>query len=369
MIPVAILYIGTFSAANAAGTYLGNARQTGTIQPILMADSTQTTSSVTENGVTTTTRSVTTSINPICSDALASVLNARRYELDKMIGDGMMSHAINADTAVRLQSELNQVTSDWVAAKSAPQTMTMNQAVAIARELDVLNSNVAAALGVNPLSRLTVSQTTDGSTQIVIDQFGKVIGLNSASPDIYIGTLNARRLQLENTISIGLAAGSISQDQANDMRADLERVARAQSESSPTKFSYVNALPLAVSLDSVGNQLKTVVRTVNFDPLINGNRFVVSGGAVIMLDDVMVRRAGLESRIAHEFEMGRISADQAGALRDQLSRVADLESQMRTKGGLTFEDGRILYARFDRVGTRLDGYVADSRRSPISSGY
>jgi hypothetical protein len=371
MIPAAILCIGSISAANAADTLMGNAPHFTTSQHTLVADSTErSTTSVTENGVTTTTRSVTTSsINPISSDALVSVLNARRYELDKMIGDGMMRHAISADTAVGLQSELNRVTADWMSARSTGQPMTMNQAVTIARELDALSSNVAAALGINPLTRLTVGDTTDGTTRIVIDQFGKVIGLNSASPDIYIGTLDARRLQLENTISIGLALGTLTQDQASDLRADLARVARAQSESRTTTFNYVNALPLAMSLDDVGNQLKTVVQTVSFDPLINGNRFVVSGGAVIMLDDVMVRRAGLERRISREFATGRISAVQANILRNQLSRIADLESQMRIKGGLTFKDGRILYEQFDKVGSGLDGYIAEGKRNPISSDY
>ena len=88
-----------------------------------------------------------------------------------------------------------------------------------------------------------------------------------------------------------------------------------------------------------------------------------------MLDDVMVRRAGLESRIAHERATGRITLAQANTLRDQLARVAVLESQMRGNGGLTFKDGRTLYGEFDKVGSRLDGYIAEGKRSPISSDY
>lgn len=355
IIPAAILCVTSVSVVHAASN---------ATQPTLIAQSTErSTSSVTENGVTTTTRTVTTSINPISSDALVSVLNARRYDLDKLIGDGLVSHAISADTAVGLQSELNQVTADWVSARSTGQAMTMHQAVAIARELDALSNHVAVALGIAPLSRLTASSSPEGTAQIAFDQFGHVIGLNSASPDIYFGTLNARRLQLENTISIGLAEGTLTQEQAADLRADLERVARAESENRSTTFTYVNALPLALSLDEVGDQLKTETHTITFDPLISGNRFVVSGGAVIMLDDVMVRRAGLESRIARGLARGRISAEQASSLRDQLSGVADRESQMRSSGGLTFRDSRTLYEQYDKVGLRLDSFIAESRRN------
>lgn len=371
MIPAALLCIGSLSAAKASDAFVGKAGQLGTALTTLIADSTeQRTTSVSENGVTTTTRSVTTSsINPISSDALISVLNARRYELDKLIGDGMLHNAISADTAATLQAELNRVTADWMAARSTGQPLTMNQAVTIASELDALNSHVSASLAIAPLSRLTVGDTTNGTTQIVIDQFGKVIGLNSASPDIYIGTLDARRLQLENTISIGLASGTLTQDQASGLRADLERVARAQSENRNTTFTYVNALPLALSLDDVGNQLKTVVQTSTFEPLINGNRFVVSGGAVIMLDDIMVRRAGVQRRIEHQLAIGRISNEQANILREQLSRVADLESQMRNSGGITFKDGRTLYDEFDKIDSRMDHFIAEDRRHPLSSSY
>jgi hypothetical protein len=368
MIPIAIASIASLSPVSASESILLSPNRFVTSPHSLIADTTERhTRTVTENGVTTTTRSVTTStITPVSSDALVSVLNARRYDLDKMIGDGMVRHTISADTGVSLQSELNQVTADWIAARSTGQPMTMNQAVTIARQLDTLSGHVVTALGITPLSRLTVGDTPDNS-RIVIDQFGNVIGLQSASPDIYIGTLEARRLQLENTIALGLASATLTQVQADELRAELDRVSRAQSENRGTGFTYVNALPLAMSLDYVGNQLRTVVHSYTFDPLINGNRFVVSGGAVIMLDDVMVRRAELESKISQKLASRSITLVQANSLRDQLGSSAGLESQMRSKGGLTFKDSRILYEQFDKVGTRLDGYIADGPRTTSTS--
>ena len=371
-LPIVAICLGSASAASASDWLSENAQaKTPLTQNTNIADATQRTRrSITRDGVTTTTETLTTtSANQVSSDALVSVLNARRYELDKLIGDGMMRNELSASTAASLQEDLNHVTADWMAAQSTGRQMSMDQAVNLARELDSLNINVSKALRTTPLSPLTDGSTDTDNTRIVVDQFGNVIGLNSASPDIYIGTLDARRLQLENTISIGLASGSLSQSRASILRSELDRIAREQTVAKPARFTYVNALPLAMSLDYVGNQLKDDIRTITFSPLISGNRFVVSGGAVIMLDDVMVRRAELESRISHELAMRKISETQASSLREQLNKAGRLESEMRSKGGLTFKDSRILYEQFDKVGSGLDSYVAKDDRGPLGSRF
>ncbi len=343
------------SAGNAR-MFVTTPRRGGTVT------STRTVSDI--NGVRSTT-TVTSNTSPITSGALFSILDNRRYALDRMIGDAKLRNTIDARTAMQLQAKADHVR---LLMLDRGHVLTQDQALTIARELDTLDSDVSVALKVSTMTPLTIVDTTSGTARIVSDQFGNVIALSDAGPDIYIKTLEGRRLELESTIAAGQASGTISAAQAQNLRAELDRVARTQTESGVTDFTYVNALPLAMSLDYVGNQLITYSPTITYVPLINGSRFAIIGGRVIMLDDVMVRRADLESKISRSLATNKISTSQANSLRAEMGRIAIIEKQMRLKGSFSFRESRELYNRFDRVGSRLDSYYAN-KSTPISSKF
>lgn len=316
-----------------------------------------------ESGVRSTRTVTSSSSGPITSGALFSILDNRRYELDKMIGDAKLHNALDSAKAMQLQAQADHVR---LLMLDRGKVLTSDQALVIARELDTLDSDVALALKVSAMTPLTIVDTSNGTTRIMSDQFGNVIALSEAGPDIYIKTLEGRRVELENAIAAGQASGSINADRSRALRAELDRVAKLQANEQVTDFTYVNALPLAMSLDYVGNELTTVVPTITYVPLISGGRFAIIGGRVIMLDDVMVRRADLESKIARLRANGKISESQANNLRVELSRIAVIEKQLRAKGSFTFRESRELYNRFDRVGSRLDSYQAGREVSPMS---
>jgi hypothetical protein len=292
----------------------------------------------------------------ISNSGLYSVLDNRRYELDRRIGDAMLRQAIDAQKAAQLQASLDQVRNELMLVPGGS-SLTDVQALKIAGELDTLDGSVATSLKIAALSPLTVVDTGSGAARIVADQFGNVIGVREAGPDIYIKTIDTRRLDLEKMLVSGLTSGAITADRAAELRAELDYVARTQSQGAGD-FTYINALPLAVSLDYVGNELRAIVPTITYVPLIDGTRFIIIGERVIMLDDIMVRRAELESKIARKLIHGKITASQASNLRAELGSIAVVEQQMRAKGSLTFRDSRELYNRFDKVGSRLDGYHA-----------
>ncbi len=316
------------------------------------------------NGVRSTT-TVTSTDGPVTSGALFSILDNRRYELDKMIGDARLHSAIDVQTATALQAKADHVR---LLMLDRRHVLTQDQALNIARELDSLDSDVAVALKISTMTPLTVVDTASGTARIVSDQFGNVIALSGAGPDVYIKTLEGRRVELENTIAAGQASGSITATQAQSLRAELDRVAKAQLGSS-SDFTYINALPLAMSLDYVGNQLISFAPTLTYVPLINGSRFAIIGGRVLMLDDVMVRRADLESKISRFLATGNISERQATILRGELGKIAIIEKQMRGNGSFSFRESRELYNRFDRVGSRLDSYYASRKSTPISTRF
>lgn len=184
------------------------------------------------------------------------------------------------------------------------------------------------------------------------------------TPQVFIGTLDARRVQLENAIAKGLADGTISAMQARRLRMELDDVSRAEAagKNSATSFTYQSALPMAMILDHVGNVIHESVPTFAFSPFVSGTRFVISNGQIVKLDDIMVRRAELESRISRELAEGTLNSNQAYVLRNDLARIGGIERDMRRRGEISLGDSRDLYKQFDRVGSRLDGYSKSKRR-------
>lgn len=201
------------------------------------------------------------------------------------------------------------------------------------------------------------STTVDGVTTTTETTTTKVVPGVEVTTDVFATTLEGRRLQLENAIAAGQAAGTISSTQAKLWRVELDAIARAQSEGR-TSLTYTTALPLAMSLDYLGNAVTVAAPTLAYVPLISGQRFIVAGGRVIMLDDMMVRRAELESKISRELALGHISSSQAGELRRQMTQIAIVERDLRSKDNndLTPKDGSTLYKMFDKVGSKLDDW-------------
>lgn len=201
------------------------------------------------------------------------------------------------------------------------------------------------------------STTVDGVTTTTETTTTKVVPGVEVTTDVFVTTLEGRRLQLENAIAAGLAAGTITNAQAKMWRAELDGIARAQAEGR-SSLTYTTALPLAMSLDYLGNAVAVVTPTLAYVPLISGQRFIVAGGRVIMLDDMMVRRAELESKISRELALGHISGSQAGELRREMTQIAVVERDLRTKDNndLTPKDGSTLYKMFDKVGSKLDDW-------------
>lgn len=243
------------------------------------------TRTVSDGNVTRSTTTITSSNAPVTSAALYSILDNRRYELDRKIGEAIANGTLTEAAASPMQGQSDHVR---ILMLDRGHVLTQDQGLKIATELDALDSAFANTLKVSVMTPLTLVDATSGTTRIVSDQFGNVISVSDVGPDIYIKTLEGRRVELENTIAAGQASGSISAAQGRNLRAELDRVAKLQAEEQAGDFSYVSALPLAMSLDYVGSQLITVAPTITYVPLINGSRFAIIGGRVIMLDDVMV---------------------------------------------------------------------------------
>ncbi len=105
-----------------------------------------------------------------------------------------------------------------------------------------------------------------------------------------------------------------------------------------------------------------VTREVLVNPatvIINGRPLAYSVGN----PSVDARRHELELRIAQDVVDGKISLNQQATLRNDIDDLVALEANLMQAGCLTNEQARVLFVRYDRIGSRLDEIVAYNRRS------
>lgn len=198
--------------------------------------------------------------------------------------------------------------------------------------------------------------TTSTSTAPATIQ-GTVV--TTVEPKTLLLTIDGRRVALERAIDAELLNGHINAALAQDLKAELVRVKTLQAlEGRP--MTYLNLVPLAADLDVVVTRLKAVSPTLVFEPLVGSKKIIISNTLFVPLDDLLVRRIELEEKIVVSLANGKITGDQANLLRSQLDVIARQEAGMLSDGNVDHVESRTLYKEFDRVGSKLDSYIASS---------
>jgi hypothetical protein len=213
------------------------------------------------------------------------------------------------------------------------------------------SSATAAALLFISVGFANADSTTTTTTTTTVAP-GSTVYLRTASPVVLVKTIEGRRADLARQIDDACARGTISEKQAEAMKRELKRIAR---ETSSTVISYPAAVMLAQDLDLIGTQYGTVVTaTPAYVPIIEGSHFTVVDGQVLELDDLSIRRAGLETRITKDLLSGRLSDSQAAELRAKLSIIGAEAAAYQADGNTDFKEARHLYSDFDKVATQID---------------
>ena len=196
------------------------------------------------------------------------------------------------------------------------------------------------------------AETTTTTTTTTTTAPGSVVYLRTTSPVLLVTTIDQRRKTLEKQIQEAVDRGTISSEQGARMKRELVRIA---SETSSNTISYPAAVMLAQDLDLIGSQYRTVVTTAPaYAPIIEGSHFTIYNGKVVELDDLSIRRAGLEARVTRELLAGRLTDAQAATLRSRLSTIGAEAAVYQADGNLDFKEARRLYTDFDRVATDID---------------
>lgn len=288
-----------------------------------------------------------------------ALLDSRRFELERLIASRLVNGQITAGDALKLRSKLDDLSAQIETARLAGYSVVDPRVVDLGKQLDIVGAQAAGLLAVAPLTPITVIDTSTGQTKIAVDSFGNVVAISTVQPTMYSATLDARRSQLQSLIATGEAAGTLPHAQASAFRMELDRLTALENAAAAAGITTTNVLPIALQMDTLRDQIIAYTHTPQLQPLIIGERFILSNNQVAMLDDVMVRRADLEARIANQLAAGRISQHQAASLLAQMDEIAREEAAMRADGNLSFKESRQLYTAFDRVATKLDGDIAN----------
>jgi len=265
---------------------------------------------------------------------------------------------------VKLTADLNAIGTDIAIGMSAP-TFTMDQTITLARRLDDFNTRLATTLSVSALTPLTVL----GANSLPIlspTMFNNVVGMQAVQPTIWFNILSARRAELDAMIGSGLSAGTLTTQQANDLRAELDRINGLITSSQTTgAITYTTALPIAMSLDVLGNRIHTYVTTNNFVPLIAQGRIVFVGGLSSPIDELSLRRAELGAAIDRERLLGRLTLNEAQRLQYELGNIGDRERRLANDGLLTYHDVLLITNDLNRFALKLNNMIAN-RRATVS---
>jgi hypothetical protein len=330
---------------------------------VLTTRTVETTTNPDGTSTVVTTTSDSASVSPgtvtlVSPSTVYSLLDSRRFELDRLIASRLVNGQMTPGQALKLRTQLDDIAAQISAARLSGYSAVDPHVITLGKQLDAVSLEAAGILSITPLTPITIVDTTTGDTRIAIDAFGNIVAISTLQPTVYSTTLDARRDELRKLIASGEATGTIPRAQADSFRLELDRLTALENAALAAGLSPTNALPIAMQLDTLRERVITYSPAVTIQPLIVGSRFILTNNQVALLDDIMVRRADLEGRIASQLAVGKISERQAASLRAQLDESAVLERAMRSDGNLNFNESRQLYTAFDKVATRLDGYIA-----------
>lgn len=320
---------------------------------------------------------VTTTAAPVVVSGNWVFLDERRKEIERLMAERLASGYLSASDSIRLKALIDTFNVDFNRAVALGYSTDL--AIPLAARLDAISGDLVTFARVSPMPNLvyldpasgsrtirtvttTVSTTPSVVAPVVVTSpvvsSNNVVSITTVEPQVIRDSLRVRHDRLVEIISAGLASGNLTAAQAAVYRKQLDELAALQAGFGTSgTITYARYLPVAYQYDLLRSQLVSVVKspTVTVAPLIEGSKFYLTSDRVVAFDDMMGRRAGLESKISYNLMMGRLSSSKAAELRARLDRIASIEDNYRSSGGrMNDQEASRLYTEFDRVGSALD---------------
>ncbi|MBP7861125.1 hypothetical protein KA183_05540 [bacterium] len=210
-----------------------------------------------------------------------------------------------------------------------------------------------------------------GSGRMVasVDPSGRIVDVVVApATESLVTSIDARILDLQNTVNRAIERGEISAAQGSALKARLDEVItlEARFKNSDGIFTFNEAFQVANALNSMNDEIVTVAHLPALTPLVGG-RFVLNEGNLMLVNDYDFRRVTLERRIDDEYKAGRLSSKYVAELKKELNEIKSKQTKYMKNGELKASKAKEISVRLDKVATRMDRNVAsiNNKRAKI----
>lgn len=214
-----------------------------------------------------------------------------------------------------------------------------------------------------------LAEHSTGKVVATTDANGNLIAITQAPADQILVQIGERRTIIESQIAEALSKNMITVSEIAPLRAALEKIAADEAAlRNSGRITVVQAAPLAYRLNVLGSQLKPMIRTVSYTPVMSDRLLVQDGSVVFATSDFVARRALMEQRIDSEYEFGRLTNRQVRDLKEDLVRIANLEVKRRRDGTLSESTKRNIERRFNELTSDLNEDIASTNRRRSNIG-
>ncbi len=210
-----------------------------------------------------------------------------------------------------------------------------------------------------------------GSGRMVasVDSSGRIVDVVVApATESLVTSIDARILDLQNTVNRAIERGEISAAQGSALKARLDEVItlEARLKNSDGIFTFNEAFQVANALNSMNDEIVTVAHLPALTPLVGG-RFVLNEGNLMLVNDYDYRRVTSERRIDDEYKAGRLSSKYVAELKNELNEIKSKQTRYMKNGELKPSRAKEISVRLDKVATRMDRNVAsiNNKRAKI----
>jgi hypothetical protein len=156
--------------------------------------------------------------------------------------------------------------------------------------------------------------------------------------------INQRQANLDQRIDVGVRNGSLTRNEAMQLRAEFRQIAQLETRYRRDGLSQAERRDLDRRFDALSARVRV-------------ERHDNNGG----WQNINQRQAALDARINAGVRSGRLNVYEARALRAQFGQIAQLEARYR-RNGLTKTERRDLDRRFDALSAQLQAELNDRGR-------
>lgn len=242
-------------------------------------------------------------------------ITGRVGEIEQRINDSASSRRLTDAEAAGLRAELQRIKEIAASTRKTDGTFALDNSLTLAAELERLSHKV--------------NQSLHDRTEIAID-------------------LDQKQRELDTQIANAVLAGTLTLAEARELDAEGDRIERKEAEfrTSQNGLNYRERLALAYDLEQLATRVDQQIRDSEKEPF-----------------DLQAQKALIDKLVASATISGRLTNDEARAIKAEKDRLTALEFQCRSSDGrLTAGESILIASEWDKLQRDLKRQTQDKER-------